>query len=76
MSDAPLWSDEEISLYCARIGLGGLDAAGMARLRENADKVSATGRALPRMTRKDDEPAVRLLVPVDGAMSAGRPARG
>lgn len=76
MSDAPLWSDDEISLYCARIGLSGLDAAGMARLRENAEKVSAAGRTLPRMTRKDDEPAVRTLIPFDGAISAGRPARG
>jgi hypothetical protein len=74
MSDIPPWTDSEIAAYCARIGLTTLDAEGMARLRQNADKVAATGRALPRMARKEDEPANRALLPFDGVMSVRRKA--
>jgi hypothetical protein len=74
MSDIPLWTDPEIATFCARIGLTGLEPEGMARLRKNADKVAATGRALPRMARKEDEPANRALFPSDGTMSVRRKA--
>ena len=72
MSDIPPWTEAEIAALCARIGAAPFDPEGMARLRETADKVTATGRALPRMTRKEDEPAGRILFPLDGAPSARR----
>lgn len=66
MTDAvPEWTDAEIRAFCARIGLEGLDDASMDRLRWNANKVTAAGRALPRMARKEEEPANRVSLPFD-----------
>jgi aspartyl-tRNA(Asn)/glutamyl-tRNA(Gln) amidotransferase subunit A len=66
ITQTPLWTDAEIAAYARRIGLEGLDEAGLARLRELADKVAATGRSIPRMDRKDAEPAAIFRVPLDG----------
>lgn len=64
MTSTPTWTEQEIAAFCARIGLTNLDPEAMERLRWNADKVAATGRALPRMPRKDDEPAGIFAVPL------------
>lgn len=64
MSETPAWTTAEIRAYAARHGLARLDAAGLDRLRELADRVDATARALPRAPRKDDEPATVLRLPL------------
>lgn len=65
MSDLPPWTLPEIETYAARHGLTGLDAAALERMRALADRVASTARALPRMPRKDDEPATVFRLPLD-----------
>lgn len=64
MSDMPGWTMPEIEAYAARYGLTTLDTAGLERLRELADRVSAAARSLPRVPRKDDEPATVFRLPL------------
>jgi aspartyl-tRNA(Asn)/glutamyl-tRNA(Gln) amidotransferase subunit A len=64
VTDAPPWTLAEIETYAARHGLTGLDAAMLERLRDLADRVAATGQAVPRMPRKDDEPATVFALPL------------
>ena len=42
-----------------------MKAAWRLSARDMADRVSTTGRAVPRVPRKDDEPALVIRVPLD-----------
>lgn len=42
-----------------------MKAAGRLRARDLADHVSAAGQAVPRVPRKDDEPALVFRVPLN-----------
>lgn len=64
MTDTHGWTLPEIEAYAARHGLSGLDTAKLERLRELADRVAATGQAIPRMPRKDNEPATVFSLPL------------
>lgn len=61
--DAPAWTEADLIAYAARAGLPPLEAEPLARLLTNANKVAAAGRMLPRMPRKEDEPAHRTFWP-------------
>lgn len=58
------WTAEEMSAYFRRIGLPQPEPEAAERLRLKAVQVSAAGRAIPRMDRKDAEPAPALRFPV------------
>jgi len=64
MSDFPAWTQDEINAFAARYGLANLTPDHLARMRELADRVSAAGRAIPRMPSKGDEPASTFRVPL------------
>lgn len=53
----------EIEIYCRRQGFTNFAAEHLVRLAELADKAAETGRALPRMPSKADEPAHVFRVP-------------
>ena len=59
------WTPEEIASFAARYGLSDLSPEMLDRMREIADKVAAASAAIPRMPRKDDEPAPVFRVPLD-----------
>lgn len=58
------WTPDEMAAYFRRIGLPQPEPEAAERLRTQAEKVSAAGRAIPRMARKDAEPAPRLIYPL------------
>ncbi len=64
MTDPKPWTMEEITAYAERYGLGGLDEGALERMREIADKVTLASRNIPRVPRKDDEPAPVFRLPL------------
>ncbi|RAI02000.1 hypothetical protein DLJ53_11490 [Acuticoccus sediminis] len=58
------WTPEEIAAFAARYGLTDLTPEMLDRMREIADKVAEASAAIPRMPRKDDEPAPVFRVPL------------
>lgn len=66
--DLPGWTEAQIADFAARAGLTHVTEEVIARLKMNADKVSAVGLATPRMAREDQEPALRMVWPVPGDM--------
>lgn len=58
------WTEEEISAYAARYGLQNLGPAMLTRLREVADNVAKASANIPRVPRKDDEPAYTFSLPL------------
>lgn len=64
MADIPNYSPAEFAAFAKRHGLTGLAPELMKRMAELADKIAETGRTLPRMARKDHEPAHVLRVPL------------
>lgn len=63
MTDIPATTLPEIEAFAMRHGLTNLAPDQMKRLAEIADVVAAAGRALPRMSSKEDEPAHTFRVP-------------
>ena len=63
MSKPPAITSSEIEIYARRHGLTNFAAEHLARLAELAEKVAETGRALPRLSSKSDEPAHVFRVP-------------
>jgi aspartyl-tRNA(Asn)/glutamyl-tRNA(Gln) amidotransferase subunit A len=63
MSEIPATSLAEIEAFARRYGLRNLSPDHLKRMAEIADKVAATGRGLPRMPSKEDEPAHSFRVP-------------
>ena len=64
MSAPKPWSAEEIKSYAERYGVTGLNDEALGRLREIADKVAIASAKIPRVPRKDDEPAPVFHVPL------------
>lgn len=64
MADIPNYSPAEFAAFARRHGLTGLAPEHLRRMAELADKVAEIGRLLPRMARKDHEPAHVLRVPL------------
>jgi aspartyl-tRNA(Asn)/glutamyl-tRNA(Gln) amidotransferase subunit A len=63
MNEIPPTTLAEIEAFALRYGLTNLTPDHLKRMTELADKVAATGRALPRMPSKEDEPAHSFRVP-------------
>jgi aspartyl-tRNA(Asn)/glutamyl-tRNA(Gln) amidotransferase subunit A len=63
MSKPPAITAAEIETFARRHGLTSFAPEHMARLAELAEKVAETGRALPRLPSKSDEPAHVFRVP-------------
>lgn len=58
------WTSEQAAAYAARCGLSPApDKAELERLCAMGDRVTTTGRAIPRMPSKQDEPASVFRVP-------------
>ena len=57
MSELPAMTAAEIEAFCRRHGLTSFAPEHLARFAELAQKVAETGRGLPRMPSKSDEPA-------------------
>ena len=64
MSKPPAITPSEIETYARRHGLTNFAPEHLARLAELAEKVVETGRALPRLPSKSDEPAHVFRVPL------------
>ena len=58
------WTPEEITAFAARCGLKDLTPDMLDRMRVIADSVAEASAAIPRMPRKDDEPAPIFRVPL------------
>jgi aspartyl-tRNA(Asn)/glutamyl-tRNA(Gln) amidotransferase subunit A len=63
MPKPPAITAAEIENIAKRHGLTNFAPEHLARLAELADKVAETGRALPRLPSKSDEPAHVFRVP-------------
>lgn len=63
MSRLPAMTVAEIEAYCRRHGLTNFASEHLARFAEHADKAAETGRGLPRLASKGDEPAHVFRVP-------------
>jgi aspartyl-tRNA(Asn)/glutamyl-tRNA(Gln) amidotransferase subunit A len=63
MNEIPAATLAEIEAFARRYGLTNLTPDHLKRMTELADKVAATGRAVPRMPSKEDEPAHSFRVP-------------
>jgi aspartyl-tRNA(Asn)/glutamyl-tRNA(Gln) amidotransferase subunit A len=64
MAGPASYSVAEIEAFARRFGLSGLSAEHLRELAERAGMVAALGRDLPRMPRKDAEPAHVFRVPL------------
>lgn len=64
MTEPKPWTMAEIAAYAERYGLGGLDEQALARMREIADSVARASANIPRVPRKDDEPAPIFRLPL------------
>jgi aspartyl-tRNA(Asn)/glutamyl-tRNA(Gln) amidotransferase subunit A len=63
MPKPPAITSTEIEIFARRQGLTNFAPEHLARLAELAEKVAETGRALPRLPSKSDEPAHVFRVP-------------
>jgi hypothetical protein len=63
MTAKPLWTATDIQAHCDRYGLR-LPEPLMRRMQELSSNVTLTGMAIPRMPRKDREPAFIFNLPV------------
>jgi len=64
MTDNPAWTLDEVKAYAERHGLTTMQPEHLARMVELANRVSATGVAIPRMAKKSDEPASTFRQPL------------
>jgi hypothetical protein len=64
MTDTPAWTLDEIVVYAKRYGLTTMRDDHLVRMVELANVVAAAGTAIPRQTKKSDEPASTFRVPL------------